>query len=143
MTNYELLRKQFNKLKYGGTPPLEKNCEIVADMFGVKEIYTMIDSYYMVEDGKKGLYMYERFLQDGVPMKILGKHLTLQDILWMLNKKNKHYAVSTTGEIIIGKDHDYDEILYGFNSGYIYLDLTKDPQDWSEEVLGEIYQLIK
>lgn len=154
MNTYELIREIRNERL--GEQKLEKDCEFRwnYDLWTVNGIINNtifafsftgdIHDLAFVEQEDKWEYKYKRFDKDGEDMediKILGKPVTIADILLMMNDKimspNHVVSISSNGyvfELINNQSNKEKPNLFKF-------DLTKEIKN--QDCLKEIYELIK
>ena len=113
--------------------PLEFGCEVM-----IQEPYSSTHNPV-----QRRVYGYSKELNEFESMKHgwikqetvienLGKPLTLQDVLRMISK-----------DVEISKDNNHLYLEYGEYNDCLTLDLTKQPQDWGEEVWGQLLELVK
>jgi len=145
MTNYEKLRTLRNDMLFDGKPPLEFGCEVVATKYGKSQKGIFIaDGSYHIDGGFVCIDIKE---QDNVFTEILGKPVTLQDIMLMLHKKTvvlddgKKWLQTRIKDSGIDDNKLWIQSLAGHKP--VELDLTKDPDKWDDETLGKLLSILK
>ena len=146
------LRELRNKIIYNGDVPLEFGCEVEID----NEYYIYIkyetedfseDKYFITKiDTNNGYGWREIIYNTSVitafdeiqnNIKILGKPVTLQEVLLMIRNYDNidagsYYKMYTNGEIY----NEVDEL-------FVKIDLTKSVEEQDEEVLDKLLGILK
>jgi len=142
MNTYEKLRELRNKILYPYGVPLEFGCETEEGIYIGEELIT---SNHTAEWKHTVLHNNGRILGQNYVAKILGKPITLQDILRVINRamfdkktKLKGYELSYCGDSLYihwTDSNDYQD--------YIKILLEKEIKNQDEEVLQQIINLIE
>lgn len=151
MNTYEKLRGAIYKKKYPDGIPLEFGCEVdYSSTLGEKAIAINVTSdKLLLEDCERGccynqtLHEVDRFNPEGDTsmyrvnqIKILGKPITLQDILLVLHPYIKDiYMMHFSSIRMYLENRDKKTRLH--------IDLSLDPKDYPEETLQALLDLIK
>lgn len=124
----------------GYTIPLEFGCELeILDKKCFFISKPTPEVTIVLEDGYKCNY------NNIAEIKNLGKPLTLQDVLRLLSRQKTVRILGAGEEYYKGeKPVNENEILIWHENGRtIFLELTKDPKDWSDETIQAIIDIVK
>ena len=141
---YWQLQKRVYEIIYPKGISLEFGCEVITNQYKHMGVCTLIkpdlQKDWLVLLNGNTLYQNEK------EFKILGKHLSLQEVLRTLSIKpyvekdiNISYMISYLPVLEIETGDDINDLNYDL----FRIDLTKEIKDQDQEVLEKIYQLIK
>jgi len=134
MNYYQKLIEERNKL---WTPKLEFGC-LVEGKYGLEAIRHMTRQGAATANSFTGCY-----IEDLDGYIILGKELSLQDVLRMLSDKYSKLKHNKWENLNIGFASKELGVFTTEDGNNIEIDLSKPIQDQGEEVLRQIYELIK
>ena len=133
MSKLQKLKEEIQRLR-PEIMALEKHCLIKVSTFTeYKEIMEIVGCRKMT-DGI-GLYSFDKFQFDGVPMEILGRPITLEDVLAVLGKKFFNTTIIYSDEKLLLTCSDFENDIFWL--------LGKPLDDQSEETWEFLYKLIK
>lgn len=131
--------------------PLEFGCEVTdkwhSDVVYGKVMYTSISHVThmgLVQDGEDTYWKSHTLPKEDV--ENLGKPVTLQNVLLMLFNLNKVFALRYSLANELRSDHKspfVDLIDVEGNEVVYRLDLSLQPQEWSDETWGELLALVE
>ena len=135
---YRQLQKRVYEIIYPDGIPLEFGCEVIIDFNVIMNITIEDAPCIYIRKGiavkEPTLLTFEGSIIEQFPDKNLGKPLSLQDVMRVIVLK-KDEAIIVTNYKYIRFCKDQNVITE--------LDLSKEIKDQDQEVLGELYQLIK
>ncbi len=136
-TKYEELRSLRNKIL--GEPKLERFSEVLNTVAPshLPYIYLYKSGDYIVCWSNQFNRRMNFYFKDKRFLKPLGKEVSLQDILMMLEKRELNSAMNCEGEIC------YSSHVDCLNFSYIYIDLAKEIKEQDKKVTNQLIKLIK